>query len=137
MKEYKYFSTKELACRCGCGLLNISPGFMRRIIRSRHYAPILCRKFYISESNAQFVVTSGCRCLDHNKEVSKTAPLTSSHIATIKKPSHALDIAFRDYKQMLIIIVSLVVRGGFSHIGIDFKKMFIHVDDKNKWLWFY
>ena len=135
--EYKYFSTKELACRCGCDLLSIHDGFMRRIIRARVYAKLLCKKLYIDERNARFVVTSGCRCLEHNKKVSQSAPLTSSHIASVKKPSHAMDIAFTDFKQLLVIVTSLVARGGFTHIGIDLDKKYIHVDDKNMWLWFY
>ena len=137
MKEYKYFSTEELACRCGCGLQNIHDGFMRRIIRARVYAKLLCKKFYIDEKNARFVVTSGCRCLEHNKKVSRYLPLKSSHIASVKKPSHAMDIAFADTKQLLVIVASLVCRGGFTHIGIDLKKNYIHVDDKSMWLWFY
>jgi len=37
----------------------------------------------------------------------------------------------------LVIVTSLVARGGFTHIGIDLDKKYIHVDDKNMWLWFY
>ena len=137
MQDYKYFTSKELTCRCGCGLLNISDQFMRRIVRSRKFAIRLCRRFGSSPYNARFVVTSGCRCLDYNKKISLLAPLSSSHIATENSPSSALDIAFEDNKQLLIIITALFICGKFTHIGVNLKKKFIHVDCGDRWLFFY
>lgn len=137
MIKYQYFTSEELACRCGCGLLNIDHSFMVRIVKCRKFAESLCNLFNIDTCNAVYKVTSGCRCLDHNKKVSLTAPLTSSHIASKTKPSCALDIAFSSGKNLLIILVSLFIRGRFTHIGINVSKRFIHVDSKSAWLWFY
>jgi uncharacterized protein YcbK (DUF882 family) len=137
MKTYQYFTTKELACRCGCKLYNINDKFMTRIVKCRKFAINLCKRFKIDVSNAKFVVTSGCRCLEYNRKVSRTAPETSSHIASKEYSSHALDIAYSSEMQLLILIGTLFFRGGFTHIGIDVNRKYIHVDDQKRWLWFY
>jgi len=137
VKDYQYFTHKELACQCGCDLLNIDDSFMVKIIKARKFAVLLCKRFHINLSNAKFNVTSGCRCIDHDRRVSRTAPETSSRIASHEYPSHALDIAFSTERQLLIMIGALFMRGGFTHIGIDVDRKYIHVDDQKRWLWFY
>ena len=133
--DYKYFTEKELACRCGCGVLRMDDKFMSRIVRSRMAANVLCRKFEVPNTNAQFNVTSGCRCKAHNKAVGGVQ--NSRHLTTKDKECSAIDIGFKSYKQMIIILVALFIRGGFTHLGINLEKNFIHVDDLRKWVWFY
>jgi hypothetical protein len=49
-----YFTARELACRCGCGLINFHPGFVDSLLTlRRHYA-------------RPMIVTSACRCKKHN-----------------------------------------------------------------------
>lgn len=50
----EHFWRREFACRCGCGLDTVDAGLLRvcRALRAR-YGPV--------------VVTSGCRCAEHNR----------------------------------------------------------------------
>lgn len=53
----KHFTLKEFACHCGCGACDMSQEFLARLDATRDRAGV------------PFVVTSGYRCMRHNKAV--------------------------------------------------------------------
>jgi len=56
------FSRRELECRCGCGRAEFDKGFL-----------YMLRTFRV-EAGLPMVVSSGCRCPEHNVKASKTGP---------------------------------------------------------------
>lgn len=56
-KDIKYFQEKEFTCKCGCGMNNIDLRLVKVLdnIREHFGKPV--------------IVTSGCRCVTHNKAV--------------------------------------------------------------------
>lgn len=109
----KNFKRSEFACKCGCGMDNISIPFVDKLQ--------IARDIY----GKPYHLTSGCRCKKHNRNVGGVAD--SDHIATDEKPSQAADIAFKTGEELFGIINSLI-RAGFTRIGINFDKKFVHVD---------
>ena len=75
----KYFKPAEWQCRCGCGLDAIDMNLIRALdfIRERFGRPI--------------IITSGCRCENHNKAV-RGQP-RSAHLIGPDGLCHAVDIA--------------------------------------------
>ena len=61
-----HFRRAELACRCGCGLLNVSPTLLQLAEKVR---AIL---------QTPMIVTSGTRCVSHNASVGGSP--TSKHL---------------------------------------------------------
>lgn len=109
----KNFNRSEFRCKCGCGMDNVSIPFVERLQVARD---IYGNPYYL---------TSGCRCEKHNRNVGGVAD--SDHIATDEKPCQAADIAFRNGKELFGIITALI-QAGFTRIGINFNKNFVHVD---------
>lgn len=108
----KYFTDKELACKC-CGKQLMQPDFMRKVEALR------------AELGFPFKVTSAYRCPDHNDEVSHTGrngPHTSGR---------AIDIQCSHGKAFEI--VTNARNFGFTGIGTSqrgaWKNRFIHLDD--------
>jgi zinc D-Ala-D-Ala carboxypeptidase len=115
----KNFSKAEMACKCGCGLCNPDPEFMAMVQKVRD----LCR-FSLSPS-------SGCRCKKHNSNVSKT-PDSAHTPQDYDGYTHAIDIIFGNDSQCFAILKHAYTVG-FTRIGINFAKKFIHLDnDKMK-----
>ena len=105
------FHSDEFACKCGCGLANISNELVKKLQFARDMA------------NTGFVITSGLRCPSHNKKEGGLA--SSAHLK-----GFAVDIATPDSLTRQIILSGLF-EAGFTRIGIS--KSFIHVDvDKTK-----
>ena len=104
----KYFSDKELSCKCGCGFMITDESFLSRLDAAREIAGI------------PFVVTSAARCLKHNKAVGGVD--SSAHTKGL-----AVDMAFKDSHSCYIILRALY-DVGFKRIGINFAKSFIHCD---------
>jgi len=101
-----FFKKEDFACRCGCGLNNISFDLVRKL----NIARFLC--------GFPFIVNSAVRCISHNKFVSGS--VSSSHLL-----GFAVDIAVKSPLQrfkMVQVLMSL----GFDRIGI--YKDFIHID---------
>lgn len=62
MKDYPYFKSKELICKCGkCGGGQMNDEFMRYLIIIR------------TECCFPFIITSAYRCEEHNKKVGGSA----------------------------------------------------------------
>jgi len=53
----KYFKRSEFACKCGCGLDTVDYELAKVVDNLREHF------------NAPTVITSGCRCEEHNKSV--------------------------------------------------------------------
>ena len=107
-KLSKNFTSEEFACQCGCGYDTPDPELIRMLQAARdlYGEPI--------------VITSGCRCIKHNRNVGGAT--NSAHIT-----GKAVDIATPTGTMRYLIIKSLMA-AGFKRIGINFKKRFIHAD---------
>jgi len=114
-KDFKYFTMDEFNCKCGKN--NISLNLVKMLNKAREIAGI------------PFVITSGCRCEKHNKEVGGKA--NSEHLK-----GFAVDIACSNSRSRFLIEKALFIVGfdrigeddNFIHVGIDKTK------DKNvKW----
>lgn len=102
----EHFSVDELACRCGCGLMNVSPRLVELLERMRH------------EANRPLSPTSGSRCEKRNRE--EKGAKHSKHLT-----GEAVDIFTRngaERHELLKIAFNL----GFKGIGV--ANSFIHVD---------
>lgn len=107
-KLSKNFDSSEFACKCGCGYDTPNPELIRMLQAARELYGKPMR------------ITSGCRCIKHNRNVGGTA--NSAHISGM-----AVDIATPTGTTRYLIIESLMA-AGFKRIGINFKKSFIHAD---------
>jgi len=107
-----YFSREELQCKCGCGQMKLSEGFINKLNRLRDAVGF------------PLPVTSGYRCPDHNAKVSATGR-TGPHTREACDFGVAGDKAY--------IVLSAALQLGFKGIGVAQKgpvgSRFIHVDD--------
>lgn len=107
----RHFRIAEFSCRCGCGLDYIEPMLINRLDAARE------------EAGIPFRITSGVRCVQHNRKVGGKA--NSAHIATANVPSMAADIYCATGKDRWLMVGALSA-AGFRRIGIS--STFIHVD---------
>lgn len=111
---YKYFTAKELACKCGkCGKgeADMDAEFMAKLDAIRE------------ECGFPLNVTSGFRCKAHNAQVSRTG-LHGPHTT-----GHAVDI--RVMGSQCHKFLGTALKHGMTGIGVSQKgkSRFIHVDD--------
>ena len=104
MWEYKYFTEKEMRCKCGCGGLP-KPELMEKLDRLREMYGRPIR------------VTSGFRCKSYNTKIGG-AP-TSRHTT-----GEAVDISANSADKYSLIQLGYLL--GFGGIGVD--KVFLHLD---------
>lgn len=104
----KYFTMQQFKCKCGCQQNDISPVLVYRLDTARSTAGI------------PFIITSGYRCRKHNKNVGGV--IDSQHCN-----GNAVDIVWKDYHSLYLIINALLL-AGFNRIGINYQKKFIHCD---------
>lgn len=102
---YKHFSIDEFSCPC-CGENNMDHEFLCRLDDARELAKI------------PFIVTSGYRCEDYNKEVGGVEG--SAHTKGLAADL-AVDTSVARYKALSALLTY------FSRVGIS--NDFIHVDD--------
>lgn len=115
-KISKYFVDDEMRCKCGCGMLVINQELLKKLDELREMVKI------------PIIVTSGCRCNAHNREVGGVD--TSDHLDGI-----AVDLRCSDMKLLLRAALKM-----FPRVGIGPKRSFIHVDINKKlpaWYWTY
>lgn len=107
----KYFSNKELKCRCGaCGCKG----------EINNYLAIWLDK--IREAVKKPVkVTSGLRCPKHNAK--EGGSRTSKHIT-----GHAADIKVADLEPSLLALIARGCAPRNRRLGIGIYKSWIHVD---------
>ncbi len=107
------FSDKELACR-HCGKLQLAPGFAEKLKELR------------LDVGLPFVVTSCCRCSEHNKKVGgnpRSFHLTENPTRNLSGTC-AIDIARRGYAFDRQLITAALVNGW----SVGIAKTFIHLD---------
>lgn len=115
------FTLEEFACPCCNGLPKIDEQFKLFIEMLQN-----TRDMY----GGKIRITSGYRCINHNKEVGGASD--SSHLKGI-----AVDVACTNDEARLKL-VSSALRAGFERIGVGNK--FIHLDidsEKKKSMWLY
>ena len=105
----KYFKESEFTCKCGCKENKMQSSTMLLLDMARQFA------------GCPFVITSGYRCEQHNKNVGGSR--TSSHLT-----GYAADIKYSNELQLVRIIYGLTL-AGFKRIGINADKKFVHVDN--------
>lgn len=105
------FKPHEFACKCGCGLgfEDMKPSTLKKLYKARDIAGI------------GFVITSAIRCDAHNLRVGGAN--NSAH-----RRGYAVDIAATDSHRRYKIFKALL-EAGFPRAGINFSKLFVHVDD--------
>ncbi len=113
---YKHFSLREFECKCGCGKNDVQAVLIEMLDKARELAEV------------PFVVTSGCRCENHNREIGGSEK--SGHIS-----GEAADIAVNSRTRYAVL--KGIIKAGFKRIGVS--KDFIHVDIKQEpgCLWVY
>ncbi len=111
MEQKEYFTDEELICKCGCGLMNLSPRLRQKLNEAREIAGI------------PFVVRSACRCRRHNENI-KGKP-DSSHLLGL-----AADIETLDSSTRFLVLDALRIAGiNRFDLGVDY----IHADiDESK-----
>lgn len=107
----KYFSDDEFKCKCGCGA-DLTGSAKKSFNNARELA------------ETPFVITSGARCLDHNRSIGSKD--NSAHVEFV-----AADIVFENSNQKFKIIRGLIL-AGFNRIGINENRKFIHADLSKK-----
>lgn len=112
---YKHFKTKELECRCGCGLMPSRIPIDRLIaLREDFGKPI--------------IITSAVRCEQHNKRVGGAKG--SFHLA-----GAAFDVQLPS-KNDIPQFITLAYDNGFRGIGIiDQRKAILHIDCRKDSVW--
>jgi len=105
--KLEWFNEEDFKCRCGCGF-DCPDWFKETVDEARAIAGV------------PFVLTSAARCLKHNKNIGSKD--TSTHVDGL-----AVDIAYKD-ELYLARIVHALSRVGFTRIGVNANKKFVHAD---------
>lgn len=109
----KWFNETDFMCKCktnngkSCGF-DCPDWFKKDVDEARSIAGV------------PFVLTSAARCPEHNSREGGSD--TSTHIDGL-----AVDIAYKD-ELYLARIVHALSRMGFTRIGVNAKKKFVHAD---------
>ena len=114
-----FFTKREMACKCGCGLVIENLTLLDMLNNAR------------GEAGVPFNINSWCRCESHNQKVGGSD--ASSHLT-----GEGVDIRANNDNDRHTILTALI-RAGFNRIGI--ARTFIHVDispckNKNR-IWIY
>lgn len=119
IKRWANFELSEFDCKCGCGFNNIKYAFVDRVQYARNRASLV------------FIVRSGCRCYQHNKDVGgkpSSDHLTGEGVDIVCVTSSGRFMmydAFRD--------------AGFTRIGVgpDFIHVGMRQDNPQEVFWIY
>ena len=113
MTAYRYFTSDEIACRCGCNQQRMDDDFMWLIDNLRE------------DCGFPFIVSSAYRCPEYNTQVSSTGG------AGPHTTGKAIDI--RVYGERAHKLLEMALRYGFKGIGVSqkgaHKYRFIHIDN--------
>ena len=121
-----FFSNRELKCKCRkCEIAYVHKDLLKKLTVAR------------KQANIPFVVNSGCRCPQHNKNVGDTA--TSDHLVDgIDWACVGIDIQCVSDKDRFTIVKALL-EAGINRLGLH--PSFIHagIDERNPGnvIWFY
>lgn len=95
--------------------------FMDKLQRARTMAEFICMLLGFSKALAAFIITSGSRSKERNRQVGGKDD--STHLI-----GRAADIEASTSRTRIIIVVALLL-AGFTRIGLSKEGNFIHVDD--------
>lgn len=119
----KFFKAKEFSCKCGCGLDSMD--FTLRVVSE------LVREHF----NSPTTITSGCRCLKHNRTLPKYTDI-SMHLP-LARGEHleegicrAIDIRVKD---VLAVEVYNYLSDLFPEalgLGVNVRHNFCHIDSR-------
>lgn len=109
----KYFHEDEFACKCGCGICNIDPGFLDWLTEARRIADV------------PFVINSGCRCPSHN--YNEGGSTLSPHVTTAAIKARGADVKAETIEVVVAILRGAIITG-IPGIGLGLG--FIHLDSK-------
>jgi hypothetical protein len=120
-----YFKEHEFLCKCKkCKKVYVHQELMEKITVAR------------KESNIPFIIISGCRCPDYNKE--KGGKVNSDHLTNENFICCGIDIHCRDSENRFKILKALIY-AGINRIGL--ARTYIHagIDKRNpsNMVWFY
>ncbi len=119
MDTESFFAREELECKCGCGLMSMTPEFIELLNKTR------------KDYGSAMKITSGCRCENHNNKVGG-AP-DSWHLFGL-----AVDVQMIDPGKRARLIAS-AFNAGWRGIGV--ANTFIHLDmgtsRKTRVVWIY
>jgi len=111
------FTHEELACRCGCSILNLSQGFLEKLTTLREYV------------HHPMSITSGCRCPEHNKAINGKPD--SFHLISHPWGCCAVDVSMYGWpSQKRWKFIKTALDQGWS-IGLNWQKSFIHLDRRS------
>ncbi len=103
----KNFDSSEFECKCGCGLMNISPLMIELLQEVRN------------KLNEAININSGTRCMRHNNDVGGKED--SEHLIGLGVDIECLTSSYRYL--ILPILFKKITRIGtgkdFIHVGID------------------
>ena len=119
----QYISQEEIACKCGCGLANMSADTIVLFDSIR------------DELGHPLIINSGCRCAAQNSVVG--GKVDSEHLPDEDGMCEAIDIACGNSVDRLAI-VKTAIELGCKRIGI--ANTFIHIDtseSKKPAIWLY
>ena len=113
MKISKYFTRKEVACRCGCGLDTMDGETLKiaDLVRSFVEKPV--------------IVNSGARCLEYNRKIGSKD--TSQHVKC-----RAMDLSWDGItKNEVRLVYEYLNREYPNSLGIGRYSNFIHIDTRS------
>ena len=102
----KYFSRWEVACKCGCGLMNIDSSLLEVLDKIRELL------------DRPLITTSACRCPIHNR--TEGGKENSAHVKGL-----AADLKVNGSKERFEVMEAALV---FGIIRVGIAKTFIHID---------
>jgi uncharacterized protein YcbK (DUF882 family) len=123
MSVSRFFNQKDFdKCNPVCKIEDMDKVFMAMLDTARGYSGDLAAS---KGDKCVYVLTSAYRTPEHEKKQGR--PGTSSHTKRV-----AVDIACPDSKTFYYVISGLL-KAGFTRIGINHAKGFVHVDsDRDK-----
>jgi uncharacterized protein YcbK (DUF882 family) len=125
-----HLTQKEFACKCKyseCSITLVSKTFIE------------CYKKFRALVNMPLMITSGYRCILHQKDLLKqessfkkanpTAVITSEPAELSRHMcGEAMDVSLANLKQKPEFLKELALQSGFTYVYYDTSKNFLHVD---------
>ena len=109
----------EMTCKCGCGTCNMDADFMNRLQ--------LLRAEWYKDSKRILKVSSGYRCIDHNRRVSKYASKTDGTGPHTKGKAVDILISGKDATRLFTLAKKYMSGIGYSFRGKR-RNHYLHMD---------
>jgi hypothetical protein len=123
----KNISRNEVACKCGCGYDEINPDTAAAVQQCHdHFETIYERPLFI-------LITSGCRCVAHNRKIGSED--TSKHIRSLAIDFSLYYLDRQRHEKVFIppkIVFDYLCSQYPNRYGIGLYDSFVHFDIRNK-----